>query len=176
MAPIVLAKGATPPSSSPGPTLGASRQRRDAPRLLTVSGGAVFGRRLETAHVDPSRLQRAADAIANPLRIPPFDRRDRHAVDQDFVVQVIAEGETGRAAAPELLTLGDGVAELDRDGREVAVERLQAEAVVEDHGIAVDGERSRVDDDALVGSRHDRLLGGCEIEADVHLRIDLAAL
>ena len=58
----------------------------------------------------------------------------------------------------------------------MSVERLQPEAVVEDHGVAVDGERPGVDHHALVGGGDDRLLGGGEIEADVHLGVDLTAV
>src|SRR2546428_4888762 len=120
------------PEMAPKPlTLTASRQSRGAARfrgVLAVSGGAVVGRGLEAGHVDSGRSERPADAIADPLRVPPLDRRDRHAVDQHLVVQVIAEREPGRTAASQLLALGHAVTELDRDRRKMSVERLQPEA------------------------------------------------
>src|SRR5207245_10435968 len=81
----------------------------------------------------PSSLHAALPIY--PLRVPPLDRCNRHAVDQHLVVQVIAEREPGRTAASQLLALGHAVTELDRDRRKMSVERLQPEAVVEDHEI-----------------------------------------
>src|SRR6266446_10666357 len=98
------------------PTLTAPRQSRGAARfrgVLAALARAIFGRRLEAGHVDAGGLQRAADTIANPLGVPPLDRRDRHAVDQDLVVKVVADGEPGRAAAAQLLAFRDGIADLD---------------------------------------------------------------
>ena len=58
----------------------------------------------------------------------------------------------------------------------MAVERLHSEPVVEHDGVAVDGERAREHDDALVGGGHGRELGRREVVAVVDLRVDLPPL
>jgi hypothetical protein len=60
------------------------------------------------------------------------------AVHEHFVVQVVAEDETRRAGAAELLALLDLLADLDADRRHVREERLEPEPVIDDDGIAVD--------------------------------------
>src|SRR5215470_17395613 len=69
--------------------------------------------------------QRSPHVVADPAGVPPLERRHRHAVDQDLVMQVIAEREPGAPAPSKLLLLGDLIAFLDLDRREVTVERLQ---------------------------------------------------
>ena len=91
-------------------------------------------------------------------------------------MQVVADGEPGRAAAAQLLTLGDLVTDLRLDRREVRVERLQAEAVIDDDRVAVDRERSREGDDAGVGGGHRRVLRRGEVVAEVDLRVHGAAV
>src|SRR5439155_116582 len=54
------------------PTLTAPRPMPWRRGVLAVSGGAVVGRGLEAGHVDSGRSERPADAIADPLRVPPF--------------------------------------------------------------------------------------------------------
>ena len=63
-------------------------------------------------------------------------------------VQVIAAGQAGRVAAADLLAAGHRVADLDVERHQVAVERLHAQAVVDDHAVAVDAEPAGVDDGA----------------------------
>ena len=58
---------------------------------------------------------------------------------------MIAAGQPGHAAPPDLLFLLTVSPDLDANRRQVAVERLHAHAVVEDDAVAVDAERRRVE-------------------------------
>ena len=88
---------------------------------------------------------------------------------------MVTHGEPGRAGAPELLALFDGVARLHPGAREVAVERLQAEPVVDDDGVAVDRQRAREGDHTLVRGGHRALSERREVVAKMHLPVDLPA-
>src|SRR5437016_4376544 len=88
---------------------------------------------------------------------------------------MVTHGEPGRAGAPELLALFDGVARLHPGAREVAVERLQTEPVVDDDGVAVDRQRAREGDHALVRGGHRALSERSEVVAKMHLPVDLPA-
>ena len=73
---------------------------------------------------------------------------------------------------PISLSLFDLVAHLDADRRQMAVERLHAEAVVDDHAVAVDAQIRGMDNDAPLRGLDRHLLCDGEIEAEVHLAID----
>ena len=114
--------------------------KMERPRpLAAAAGGAGRGGRSRDGLVrhladagdlrKPGLLQRLVDAVADPLAVPPLDRRYRHSGDEHLEVQVIADGQAGGARASELLPPGDLVARLDVDRRQVRVERLQPEAV-----------------------------------------------
>src|SRR4030095_14214820 len=105
----------------------------------------------------PRLFQRLADVVADPLAVPPLERRDRYAVDQHLVVEVIADREPGGAGSRTLLTFLDGVADLHGRARQVRVERLQAQAVIDHDRVAVDRQGLGEDDDALVGGPGRRL-------------------
>ena len=47
--------------------------------------------------------QLSQHAVLDPVRIPPFHRRDRVALKEHGEVQVIAAGQTGLAAQADLL-------------------------------------------------------------------------
>ena len=102
--------------------------------------------------------------------VPPLERGDGDPVHEDLIVQVIADGESRRARAADLLALLDFVTRLDADAGEVRVEGLQSEAMVHHHRVAVDCQRSGEDDHARVGGRHRHVLGGGQVVAEVHLR------
>src|SRR6185369_11754484 len=78
-------------------------------------------------------LELGLDVVVNPLRVPPLDRQDCDAVQIDAEVQMIAAGEAGLAGLAQDLLLLDRVALLHVDGAQVAVERVEAKTVVEDH-------------------------------------------
>src|SRR6185295_18173387 len=94
-------------------------------------------------------------------------------LDQDLEVQVIADSQARGARSTELLALLDLVAFLDGEAREMAVERCEDEPVVDDDGIAVDGEGTRAGDDAGIGSGRGAVLERGQIEAQVDLGVDL---
>src|SRR5437660_4162506 len=106
----------------------AAARGADGPRGLVVGDGAYPGDLRE-----PGFLQRTIDAVADPPRVPPLERRDRDAGDEHLEVQMIADGQARGARASQLLTLGHAIADLHLDRRQVRVERLQPEPVVEDH-------------------------------------------
>src|SRR6267142_2224399 len=83
----------------------ATTRGADGSRGLVVGDGAHAGDLRETGF-----LQRAIDAVPDPLRVPPLERRDRDAGDEHLEVQVIADGQACRARASHLLALGHPVA------------------------------------------------------------------
>src|SRR5262245_30072624 len=89
-------------------------------------------------------------AVLEPLRAPPVHRRDLLAAHEHREMQVIATGEAGHAAAPDLLSLLHHVADLDENRREVSVERLDTEAVIDHDAVPVDAEVCRVHDAAAL--------------------------
>ena len=95
----------------------------------------------------------AADAVLHPLFAPPIHRRDLLSADEHREVEVIAAGEAGHAAATEFLPLFHAVADLDADRRQVPIQRLHAEAVIDDDAVAVDTQVRRVDDRAGAARR-----------------------
>src|SRR5688572_8714656 len=80
----------------------AGRARGGGGRVVGVDDGAEAGDLPE-----PGLLQRAVHAVANPLAVPPLERRHRDAGHQHLEVQVIADGEAGGARAAQWLSLGD---------------------------------------------------------------------
>src|SRR5258706_11223670 len=136
-------------------------------RLVARLGAADLGER--------GFLQRLADVVADPLGVPPLERRDRRAVDQHLVVEVITHRQAGRAGPRDLLTFLDGVADLHGRAREMGVERLQTEPVVDHHRVAVDRERLGEHDHALVRGRHRRLSRRRQVVPEMDLPVDLFA-
>ena len=65
------------------------------------------------------------------------------------------------------------VARLHADRRQVRVERLHAQAVIDDHAVAVDAEEVGKHHDAGVGDVDRRVLHRRQVEAQVHLAVDL---
>src|SRR5690606_41759433 len=99
---------------------------------------AAARRRAGAAPPRPPRLSELTqDAILDPLRAPPIERRHRTAAEQHREVQVIASGETGRAGAADSLLHLDHIADRDVDRRKVRIERYQPPAVVYDDAVVV---------------------------------------
>src|SRR5262245_45848872 len=86
-------------------------------------GPGLVRRELRLEEWNLRLLERPADVIPDPLAIPPFDGRHRDPLDQHLVLQVIADGQAGRAGLSELLALLDLVPRLHGDARLVPVER-----------------------------------------------------
>src|SRR5438876_9250743 len=76
---------------------------------------------------------------------------------------MIADREARRSRPRELLALLDGIPHLDGRAREMGVERLKTQAVVDHDGVAVDRERLGEDDDAR-SEEHTS-----ELQSPVHL-------
>jgi hypothetical protein len=82
-------------------------------------------------------------------------------------MQMVARGETGLAGSAEDLALLERIALLDVDRAQVAVEREEPEAVIEDDGVAVDAQIPGKNYRAAV-RRLDRIaLGDREVVAEV---------
>ena len=75
-------------------------------------------------------------------------------------------------ASETLLTLRYRLAPLHAHRRQVRVERLHAEAVIDDHAVAVDAEIVGKHNDPAVRREHRRPLHRGEVEAEVHLFVD----
>src|SRR6266498_2102256 len=97
------------PAQRVPPSLTTGSPSPSGPSLLGARGGLLRGggrglvrRVLGLEQRDARFHERPADVVADPLAVPPFDRRDRDPLDQDLVVQVIADGQAGGARATEL--------------------------------------------------------------------------
>ena len=91
-------------------------------------------------------------------------------------MDVVAAGQAGLAASPDLLTLFDHITDFHANRREVAVERLDAEAVVDNDAVAVNAQIIGMDDDASLrgGDRH--IGGDRKIEPEMDLLVHFLAL
>src|SRR5262245_31454854 len=161
----------------PPPPQAAPMARDEATRQARAAKDAVM-----SGYSDP-RLSHAAcrrdlaqHAVLHPLLAPPVDRRHLLTADQHREVEVVAAGEPRHPAAADLLAFLHLVAHLDADRREVGVERLHTETVVEHHTVAVDPEVGGVHHRAPLGGHHGDVGGDREVEAEVDLLVDLLPL
>src|SRR5262245_16528584 len=91
------------------------------------------------------------------------------AVDEDFVVEVIASGSPGRARVANHVAAADQIARVHAEAVEMRVARRDPETVADDDHVAVRARRCRSLDGA-VGRRVDRLaLVGGNVEPRVEL-------
>jgi hypothetical protein len=83
----------------------ATRASRSQRRFFAARLRARLRRLLRLVDFLPAvALELGLDVVADPLRVPPFDRQDRDAVEVHAVVQVVAAGEAGLAGlADDLL-------------------------------------------------------------------------
>src|SRR5206468_8852539 len=87
------------------------------------SAAAVARRSLTTRSRTRKGGQARLDMVTDPVRVPPFDRVDVHAVDHDAEVEVVAGGEAGVAGVADRVAARDVVAPRDRDRAQVTVQR-----------------------------------------------------
>ena len=113
--------------------------------------------------------------ILNPVRVPPLDRVDHPPSHQHREVQVVAAGEPRGVAPADLLSAHDAIADLDVERHQVPVQGLHAQAVIDDHAVAVDAKPARVDDRAGVGREHGDVFGDGKVEPEVDLLVDVLA-
>src|SRR5688572_5825373 len=118
----------------------------------------------------------AEHAVLHPLRAPPVDRRHLFAADEHREMQMVAAGESGHAAAADLLSLVDSLPDLDVDGRQMSVQRLHAKTMVDDDAVAVDTEVAGMHDHAALRGGDRRLGSDGQVEPEVDLLIDVLAL
>ena len=76
-------------------------------------------------------------AVARLLLREQLKRVEEAAVREDFVVEVCAGGAPGRTHAPDDVSALHAVTRLHGEARQMAVLRLQTEAVIEDDKIPV---------------------------------------
>src|SRR5687767_5429815 len=92
-------------------------------------------------------------------------RIEEPAVREDFVMEVIAGRAAGRAETSDDVAALHALALLDREAGEVAVLRLQAEAVIDDHEVAVRALMADEGDVARGGRLHRLSLFAGDVEA-----------
>ena len=109
----------------------------------------VIGRR-SSRHLIGAALQLAHDAVVDPVFVPPFPKIDLY-VDLHAEVYVHAASEPGLAGGPHLLSLFYHLALLYVDLAQMAVDRLQAIAVVQYDAVPVDAEIFSPHHAAVVG-------------------------
>src|SRR6185436_4045702 len=85
-----------------------------------------------------SSLQLGPDVLVDPLLVPPLHGQHRDAIEIDPEMQMVAGGQPRLACLAKDLPLGDGIARVHVDRAEVPVESEEAEAMVEDHSVAID--------------------------------------
>ena len=140
-----------------------------SPRM--VDRVPAFASLFESREVNTPR-----DVVLNPMAIPPFLRVNLHAVELHGEVNVIASGHAGHAALTHHLASLDQVPLVHTDMAEVAVDRLQAIAMIHNDAVAVDAERRRIDNAAIIRCFDTNVLRDGEIVSQVDLLIDLLAL
>src|SRR5947207_4058747 len=145
----------TPPYTPPSVPAGAS-----APLWRRCGGVRSF-------------LQLPVNPVADPMRIPPVDRIRRAPADEHGEVQVVAAREPRHPAPPERLSLGDQVANLHVDRREMPVQRSDAHPVVEDHAGSVDPEPARGEHLPVVRGEHRYRGRDRQVEPQMNLLVDL---
>src|SRR5579863_6620138 len=123
-----------------------------------------------------SCIDALGDVVLDPMRIPPFLGIDLHAVKLHGEMDMVAAGHAGHAALAHDLAASDQVALMHVEVAHVAVNGLQAIAVIEHNAVAVDAQRRSPHHAAVVGGFDTYVLGDREIVAKVHLLIDLLAL
>src|SRR4029453_16232440 len=105
------------------------------------------------------------------LRLRAIDEElegiERSAVDEDFVVQVVAGGPPGGAGEAHQIAALHPIAGLHRKSREVRVARRDTEAVADDHHVAVRARGFGRFDGAGGGGEHRLAVVGRDVEAGV---------
>ena len=114
--------------------------------------------------------------VLDPLAIPPLRRVDVRVAHQDGEVQVVSAREPRIARTAEEAVLLDQVALGDVDLREMAVQRDEAEPVVEQHALAVDAELAGEQHAPAIRRLDRRPGGGGEVVAVVDRLGDLHVL
>src|SRR5688572_21488851 len=110
-------------------------------------------------------FQLRLDVVVYPLLVPPLDRQDRDPVQVNAEVEMVAGRESRLARLAQNLPLLDRLTVLDVDGAQMAIEREKPEAVIQDHGIAVDAQVAGEGHRAAVGGFHGIMPGDGQVVA-----------
>src|SRR5947207_9910893 len=97
----------------------------------------TLSRRALSGRVSSCFGELSLHAVLDPVWIPPLDRIDHLSIHQHREMEVVAAGEPRHPAAADGLAFRDGIADLDVERREMAVQRLDAHAVIDDDAVAV---------------------------------------
>ena len=111
--------------------------------------------------------------VVDPVAIPPLLRVDLHTVKLHAEMHVVTTRHSCRAALAHALATFDHIAFVHVDLAEMTVDGLQAVTVVHDNAVAINAERRRVDDLAIVGSNNVGMLRAGKVVTQMDLLIDL---
>ena len=120
------------------------RQQRDE----VLEGQQLFHQPPRSAGPPAEQRELVRDVVRDPVRVEPLRRADERAAHEHREVQVVAAGHPGLAARADRRAPRHRLALLDAEAAQVAVQREDPLAVVEDHRLAVDAE--------VAGERHRR--------------------
>src|SRR5437764_10617493 len=96
---------------------------------------------VSTGGLSSRQLDATGNVVLDPVRIPPFPGIDLHTFELHAEVDVVASGHTRHTALAHHLPALHRVAFVNVDLAQMAIDRLQAVAVVDDDAVAVDSER-----------------------------------
>ncbi len=126
--------------------------------------------------METGQVYASCNVILNPMGVPPLLRVNLDAIKLHGEVNVVASGHSGLTARAHDLASFHHVAFMHVNLAEVAVDRLQPITMVDHDAIAIDAQRSRIHNPAVIGRLYADVLRNREIVSKVHLLIDLIAL
>src|SRR5215469_14524201 len=109
--------------------------------------------------------------VVDPLLVPPLCRIDRHSLQEQTEVQMIAGGKASGAAFSDDLPLLHHLARFHVDLTHMAVKRNEAGAMIDQDSIAIDAEIPCLNDLSIIGSFDRGVLYHREIESHMILLI-----
>src|ERR1035437_604915 len=126
--------------------------------------------------VEPGKIHPLSDVILNPVAVPPFLWVDLNAVELHGEMDMITAGHSCLAALSHHLASFHHVTLVHIDAAQMAVDGLQAIAMVDHDAVAVDAQRSGIHNPAIVRRLDAHMLRDREIIAKVDLLVDLSPL
>src|ERR1035437_2089925 len=126
--------------------------------------------------VEPGKIHPLSDVILNPVAVPPFLWLDLNAVELHGEMDMITAGHSCLAAPSHHLASFHHVALVHIDMAQMAVDGLQAIAMVDHDAVAVDAQRSGIHNPAIVRRLDTNMLRDCQIVAEMDLLVDLLPL